>query len=180
MPPKLKGKNIKPEADDKKSEQDDEMSEAAEEKAALAAILKKLDENSIKLNSILTSQCQQDIKISELKNKFDELQKGVQSMSLDVEELKRKTELKADLNELDNLRKEMRTKMDNLENRSKRNNIVLWNTPEGSEKGDVVGFLYDFLQPIWTYTLLRTYALIMPIEVVKNPVISQGLSRLEY
>ena len=46
--------------------------------------------------------------------------------------------------------------MDDLENRSKRNNIVLWNIPEGSEKSDIVGFLYDFLQPIWTYTLLRT------------------------
>ena len=65
-------------------------------------------------------------------------------MSLDVEELKQKTELKADLNELDNLQKEMRTKIDDLENRSKRNNIVLWNIPQGSEKGDVFGFLYDF------------------------------------
>ena len=54
-------------------------------------------------------------------------------MSLDAEELKRKTERKADLNELDNLRKEIRTKMDDLENRSKRNNIVLWNIPDGSE-----------------------------------------------
>ena len=79
--------------------------------------MKTLDENSMKLNSILTSQHQQDIKISELNSKFDELQKGAQSMSLDLEELKRKTEFKADLTELDNLRKEMRTKIDDLENR---------------------------------------------------------------
>ena len=124
MPPKLKGKNIKPEADDERYEPDDRKSEVVEEKAALAAILKKLDENSMKLNLILTFQRQQDIKISELNSKFDELQKGVQSMSLDLEELKRKTEFKADLSELDNLRKEMRTKMHDLENRLKRNNIV--------------------------------------------------------
>ena len=75
MPPKLKVKNIKPEVDDKRSEPDDEKSEAVEVKAALDGILKKLDESSIKLNSILTSQRQQDIKIRELNNKFDELPK---------------------------------------------------------------------------------------------------------
>ena len=46
-------------------------------------------------------------------------------MNLDVEDLKQNRELKTDLNGLDNLRKEMRTKIDDLENRSKRNNIVL-------------------------------------------------------
>ena len=56
MPSKLKGKNIKPEADDKRSELDDEKSETVKEKAAFAAILKKQEKNRMRLNSMLTFQ----------------------------------------------------------------------------------------------------------------------------
>ena len=49
----------------------------------------------------------------------------------EVEELKQRLEDKADMSSVAKLM----AKIDNLENRSKRNNVVFWNIPEGTEDG---------------------------------------------
>ena len=43
--------------------------------------------------------------------------------------------MKADIKDLERLKEEFLRKTDDLENRSKRNNLVLWNVPEGEESG---------------------------------------------
>ena len=51
-----------------------------------------------------------------------------------IEDVQRDMEHKVDDNDFDRLREEIDRKLDDLENRSKRNNLVFWNIPEGEEK----------------------------------------------
>jgi len=53
----------------------------------------------------------------------------METANLSIEELQAKLKTKADQSDLDILK----SKMDDLENRSKRNNVVVWGIKEGCE-----------------------------------------------
>jgi len=58
------------------------------------------------------------------------LSAGLEGLNQELETVKQTVEKKADQAKMEQLEK----KLDEMENRSKRNNIVIWNIPEGAEK----------------------------------------------
>jgi len=54
----------------------------------------------------------------------------VEGLNQELETVKQTVEKTADQAKMEQLEK----KLDEMENRSKRNNIVIWNIPEGAEK----------------------------------------------
>lgn len=97
----------------------------------------KLDDILAKMDVLITAK-------TEMLNKLDKLEKAQSTINKDVEDLKKSFQetdlqiqesksnllLKADKTEVEVLKE----KIDDLENRSKRNNVVIWGIQEGSEK----------------------------------------------
>ena len=104
-------------------------SESADSSRKLDDILAKMDvlitaKNQMlsKLNKLEIAQSTIIKDVEDLKNSFKETDIEIQCNS--------KLSLKADRTEVEVLKE----KIDDLENRSKRNNVVIWGVPEGSEK----------------------------------------------
>ena len=117
-----------------KAKQRTEMSVS---EAKLDAVLAKMDdllaakdEQESKLNTILLKL--ESLEKSQKKNAKDvsELKDSYKLLDHDVTEIKSAIEEKASREEIDALNK----KIDDLENRSKRNNVVIWGLKEGAEK----------------------------------------------
>ena len=118
------------------------------------AILDKLEEiatnkaeHDKKLDTIIdqTRQLQDDYAkvkadIEELRSDFDEMHDISKNLQLDMER-------KVDVEFFQHYKDEIDRKIDDLTNRSKRNNLVFWNVPEGDEKEKgCVQFIEDFLE----------------------------------
>ena len=118
------------------------------------AILDKLEEiatnkaeHDKKLDTIIdqTRQLQDDYAkvkadIEELRSDFDEMHDISKNLQLDMER-------KVDVEFFEHYKDEINRKIDDLTNRSKRNNLVFWNVPEGDEKEKgCVQFIEDFLE----------------------------------
>ena len=118
------------------------------------AILDKLEEiatnkaeHDKKLDTIIdqTRQLQDDYvkvkaDIEELRSDFDEMHDISKNLQLDMER-------KVDVEFFESYKDEIDRKIDDLTNRSKRNNLVFWNVPEGDEKEKgCVQFIEDFLE----------------------------------
>ena len=117
-----------------KAKQRTEMSVS---EAKLDAVLAKMDdllaakdEQESKLNAILLKL--ESLEKSQKKNAKDvsELKDSYKLLDHDVTEIKSAIEEKASREEIDVLNQ----KIDDLENRSKRNNVVIWGLKEGAEK----------------------------------------------
>ena len=117
-----------------KAKQRTEMSVS---EAKLDAVLAKMDdllaakdEQESKLNAILLKL--ESLEKSQKKNAKDvsKLKDSYKLLDHDVTEIKSAIEEKASREEIDILNK----KIDDLENRSKRNNVVIWGLKEGAEK----------------------------------------------
>ena len=78
-------------------------------------------------------------KMSTLATDLKELKEGLQSLENDLADVKQDVETKADKAHV----LELENRIIDLQNRSHRNNIVIWNVPEGSEKDT---FLVEFLK----------------------------------
>ena len=87
-----------------------------------------------KLNKILaqSSQLQDDLKY--LGHEVSELKRGMEFINKAIEDVQRDMEHKVDDNDFDRFKKEVDRKLDDLENRSRRNNLVFCNIPESEEK----------------------------------------------
>ena len=59
------------------------------------------------------------------------LKDGVNFLEKDLEEAKEKIERKAETSKVEALER----CVEDMQNRARRNNMVIWNVPEGSEKG---------------------------------------------
>ena len=78
-------------------------------------------------------------KTSTLATDLKELKEGLQSLENDLADVKEDVEAKADKAHV----LELENRITDLQNRSRRNNIVIWNVPEGSEK-DI--FMVEFVK----------------------------------
>ena len=73
-------------------------------------------------------------KINELGSVGTELKSSLSFMNESVESLQKEMKDKVDAQVFADSSEDMVKKTDDLENRSKRNNLVFWNVPEGEEK----------------------------------------------
>ena len=104
----------------------------------------KLDAVLAKMDDLLAVKDEQESKLNAILLKLESLEKSQKKTALDVSELKDSCKLlDLDVNEIKSAlaekanRKEIYTlnkKIDDLENRSKRNNVVIWGLKEGAEK----------------------------------------------
>ena len=78
-------------------------------------------------------------KTSTLATDLKELKGGLQFLENDLADVKQDVETKADKAHV----LELESRITDLQNRSRRNNIVVWNVPEGSEKG---AFMVEFVK----------------------------------
>jgi len=74
--------------------------------------------------------------ITNLKSYVTELEKGLNVVNDDIAEMKESMKWKADLKQLEDLEREV----EDLCNRSRRNNLVFYNIPEKSEGDNCVAF----------------------------------------
>ena len=113
----------------KKLDQQPTMS--AENFAELSRLVKVLAEKIDRLEAF--SQSRHDeiyAKLTTLETTTNGLSAGLEGLNQELETVKQTVEKKADQAKMEQLKK----KLDEMENRSKRNNIVIWNIPEGAEK----------------------------------------------
>ena len=108
----------------------------------LETILEKLEalatgrsEDKVKLDVILTQTTQLQGEITNLREQVKKLQEDFQTTDKSIIDIQKELEMKADIKDLERLKEEFLRKTDDLENRSKRNNLVFWNIPEGEESG---------------------------------------------
>ena len=69
------------------------------------------------------------------------MERGLNSLTEDVQKVKADLSLKADIVTVEKLKDEI----EELQNRSRRNNLVFYNIPENAEKGDCISFIQDFI-----------------------------------
>ena len=102
-------------------------------------ILEKLDqlctgrnEDKNKLDRILsdTTKLQEDF--ARIQTEVMELKNGIQSMDEQIVDLQKDAELKVGIQAFEKFKEDI--KIDNLENRSKRNNLVFWNIQKARRK----------------------------------------------
>ena len=79
--------------------------------------------------------------ISNIKSNVIPLEKGLNAVNDDVAEMKESMKRKADLKQLEDLEREV----EDLRNRSRRNNLVFYNIPEKSEGDNCVAFIQGFI-----------------------------------
>ena len=104
---------------------------SAENVAELSRLVKSLAEKIDKLEA--SSQSRHDTiltKLTTLETTTSELSAGLEAMNQEMETVKETLVKKADVVQVELLEK----KLEEMENRSKRNNIVIWNIPEGVKK----------------------------------------------
>lgn len=90
----------------------------------------KLDDLLTKMDALLEAKNDMLTKLNKLEKIQGSLAKDVDGLKESLQQSQQKVEEKADRTDVDKLRQ----KMEDLENRSKRNNIVIWGVEEGSEK----------------------------------------------
>ena len=105
------------------------------------AILDKLSDlttgriaDETKLNKILAQSSQLQDDLTDLGHEVSELKRRMEFINETTEDVQRDMEHKVDDNDFDRFKEEVDRKLDDLENRSKRNNLVFWNIPESEEK----------------------------------------------
>lgn len=112
--------------------------------AKLDLLLKGKEETDAKLALILSKLSVSDKEIQSLKSSMKELEEYAEFSSKEIETLKEQAQEK---NVLLEGYATLLDKVDDLENRSKRNNIVLWNIPENAEKGkSCEEFIHEFIK----------------------------------
>ena len=116
----------------------------------LTALTQGKSENNSKLSQILTqiTELQLTGKLGTLSEDVTELKNSIACISTSVENLEKDVEGKLDKLEFLNFKKQILDKIDDLENRSRRNNLVFWNVPEvetmDRPKG-CIGLIQDIL-----------------------------------
>ena len=76
-----------------------------------------------------------------IENTVGDMERGLNSMTADLQKVKTDLDLKADNATVEVLKDEI----EELQNRSRRNNLVFYNIPEKAEGGDCISFIQDFI-----------------------------------
>ena len=121
MPPKKKDKNLEGKIESILEKLDVICTGRSEEK-------RKLDE-SLKQTTVLQNE------LANLNTEVKKLQEGLSHADKNITDIQKEMELKTSIADFEKFKEEILRKADDLENRSKRNNLVFWNIPEGEEKG---------------------------------------------
>jgi len=79
--------------------------------------------------------------MTSIKVKVADLEKGLNSVNTEVAEMKQDIEKKADFEKLQMLESEV----EELRNRSRRNNLVFYNVPEQAKGQNCVEFIQNFI-----------------------------------
>lgn len=76
-----------------------------------------------------------------IENTVADMERGLNSLTADLQKVKTDLDLKADNATVEVLKDEI----EELQNRSRRNNLVFYNIPEKAEGGDCISFIQDFI-----------------------------------
>ena len=113
---------------------EEEIMSAGDSARLLEKLSKKLDDMNTTQERRHEELCNKlaglEQKTSTLATDLKELKEGLQSLENDLADVKQDVETKADTAHV----LELENRIIDLQNRSRRNNIVIWNVPEGSEK----------------------------------------------
>ena len=109
-------------------------SESANSSRKLDDILAKMDVLITAKNEMLSKPNKLEMAQSTIIKDEEDLKNSFKETDIEIQECNSSLSLKADRTEVEVLRE----KMDDLENRSKRNNVVIWGVLEGSEKDFVL------------------------------------------
>lgn len=102
-----------------------------------AAILESIHEKLKKLDVLE----QINGRLLKIENTVGDMERGLNSMTAELQKVKTDLDSKADNATVDALKDEI----EELQNRSRRNNLVFYNIPEKAEKGDCISFVQDFI-----------------------------------
>lgn len=102
-----------------------------------AAILESIHEKLKKLDVLE----QINGRLLTIENTVGDMERGLNSMTADLQKVKTDLDLKADNATVEVLKDEI----EELQNRSRRNNLVFYNIPEKAEGGDCISFIQDFI-----------------------------------
>ena len=116
---------------DSKEDMDGKYSTILDKRDVLA---KGKSENDSKMNQILKQTLDLQEKISELGSVVTELKSSLSFMNKSVESLQKEMKDKVDTQVFADFKEEMVKKIDDLENRSKRNNLVFLEHTRGGRK----------------------------------------------
>ena len=105
-------------------------SESANSSRKLDDILAKMDVLIAAKNEMLSKLNKLEMAQSTIIKDVEDLKNSFKETDIEIQECNSRLSLKADRTEVEVLRE----KMDDLKNRSKRNNVVIWGVLEGSEK----------------------------------------------
>ena len=83
---------------------------------------------------IISTQSELKAKIIILGKEVKVLQENIETVTVTVQELEREIYSKLNKIEFATFRDDVNKKFDDLENRSKRNNLIFWNVPEAEER----------------------------------------------
>ena len=113
---------------------EEEIMSAGDSARLLEKLSKKLDDMNTTQERRHEELCSKlaglEQKMSTLATDLKDLKEGLQSLENDLADVKQDVEAKADKAHV----LELENRITDLQNRSRRNNIVIWNVPEGSEK----------------------------------------------
>ncbi|KAK2558995.1 hypothetical protein P5673_018623 [Acropora cervicornis] len=132
------------------------------------AVLTKMD---AKMDDLLKAKAKQEVKLNSILEKLENLEISQKKTAHDVKDLKQSygfleeqvTEVKNDIAEKAARRDltKLEKKIDDLENRSKRNNILIWGLREDAEKE------YNSLQLFLAHNFFGNHMGIKDIEVMR-------------
>ena len=91
--------------------------------------------NVAKLNQILSQNIEMKSAISSINTEITSLKSSLQFMDGTIDKLKEGVCQRAEVGLFEAFKNNIMDKLDDLENREKRNNLVFWNIPEKSEDG---------------------------------------------
>ena len=109
--------------------------------AKYEAILDKLEqlcsgrnEDKVKLDKILDDNAKLQDDFGQLKQDITAFKERLDAMDKNITDIQKDIAMKVDIADFERFKNEMYRKIDDLVNRSKRNNMIFWNIPENEEK----------------------------------------------
>ena len=122
------------------SSEEEKSSHVLVDDAILKDLQAKLDKLNV-LDQINERLIRIENDISTVKGKVDQLEDGLNYTNSELAEMKGKLEEKAEKDKL----KDLECEMEDLRNRSRRNNLVFYNIPEKAEGEDCAAFIKEFI-----------------------------------
>ncbi|XP_072021689.1 uncharacterized protein [Amphiura filiformis] len=106
-------------------------------------LMQKLNDMTSLINTVLTRLEKVEIEHKVLETRVTQLEASAENVEVSLEEIKTQQGTCAEKKDIENLERQL----DDLANRSRRNNVVIWGIPENSEdSSDCRAFISSFLE----------------------------------